>query len=145
MNRAQRRHPERFRDLEPQPDKRLAPPELEAGAELELEALELPERVPMTRRAKLITAERLRVANGEADERLQARGIVLDPAFFVERRLVALESMMLVDDDERAELELRYQELLAAALARVPEIAAAQERRALLLAPPNGAGGRILT
>lgn len=92
MNRAARRHPERqYRDrnLSDSP----------AGV-----------------RGTLTKAAELGRENANREQALLATGIRVDPAGFVERRVRALADVLELNEYQRADWELVYQELVATAL-----------------------------
>ena len=87
----------------------------------------------MTRDAVLLTAQQTAEKVDALVRDALAEGVAVGPEFYVERRLQALVDMLLPDEDDRARLELAYQESLHRALeAALPDaISAARQQRLL--------------
>ena len=97
--------------------------------------MKVPGHVDMTRDAVLLTA----AERAQEVEQLIAdaarEGIVIGMEWLVERRLETLIRTLLPGEDERALLELAYQELALESLTDVLPEARAAARRARLLQP----------
>lgn len=100
--------------------------------------MHVPGHVDMTRDAVLLTAEGVRQENDDRLAYLATCGVGVSPDVLTERRVQALVEMVLPDEDQRALLELAYQEKLREWLHSEPiDDAIRQARQARLLAPPG--------
>lgn len=100
--------------------------------------MRIPGHVDMTHDAALVLAQSVADRNNARVAELAQAGVGLDPGIYLERRLAAF-SELLLDDDQRAALELLYQEALERQLASDDVLEAERVARQSKLLAPAGA------